>query len=117
MDIKKETNSGLVISDDVIAKIAAIAATEVDGVVDVVPQHLDIKKMFKTDAPAKAVYVDDNQSMVDIYIKLKAGVKIADVAEEVQQNVKDSIQNMTGKVIFKVNVHICDVELEKQEEK
>ena len=116
MEIKNTNNNNVIISEDVIAKVASIAATDVKGVHGVVSKPVNIKGIFKDEA-SKAVVVEKNgkSSVIDIYIKIKEGYKVQTVAEEVQKAVKEQVQNMTNLVITKVNVHISEIELNKQE--
>lgn len=116
MEIKNTNNNNVIISEDVIAKVASIAATDVKGVHGVVSKPVNIKGIFKDEA-SKAVVVEKNgkSSVIDIYIKIKEGYKVQTVAEEVQKAVKEQVQNMTNIVITKVNVHISEIELNKQE--
>ena len=116
MEIKNTNNNNVIISEDVIAKVASIAATDVKGVHGVVSKPVNIKGIFKDEA-SKAVVVEKNgkSSVIDIYIKIKEGYKVQTVAEEVQKAVKEQVQNMTNIVITKVNVHISEIELKKEE--
>lgn len=116
MEIKNTNNNNVIISEDVIAKVASIAATDVKGVHGVVPKPVNIKGIFKDEA-SKAVVVEKNgkSSIIDIYIKIEEGYKVQTVAEEVQKAVKEQVQNMTNIVITKVNVHISEIELKKEE--
>lgn len=117
MDIKKDLKEEVVISEEVIAKIASTAALDVPGVASMVNKPVDIKKVFERNKGTKSVYVvnNENQTEVDIYLSLKSGVRIADVVEQIQKHVKDEVQNMTSKVVNKVNVHVCEIDLEKEE--
>ena len=67
---------------------------------------------------SKAVRVLNNESetILDVYINLRLGVRIPDVAPEVQHNVKVAVQSMTGKPVNKVNVHIAGIVLEDNTE-
>lgn len=116
MEIKNTNNNKVIISEDVIAKVASIAATDVKGVHGVVSKPVNIKGIFKDEA-SKAVVVEKNgkSSIIDIYIKIEEGYKVQTVAEEVQKAVKEQVQNMTNIVITKVNVHISEIELKKEE--
>lgn len=116
MEIKNTNNNNVIISEDVIAKVASIAATDVKGVHGVVSKPVNIKGIFKDEA-SKAVVVEKNgkSSIIDIYIKIEEGYKVQTVAEEVQKAVKEQVQNMTNIVITKVNVHISEIELKKEE--
>ena len=113
MDIKNHVG-GLVISEDVISKIATTAALEIDGVVDMVSKPAaTIKDIFRKQRVLKPVRVrvNDNQLIVDLYISVKSGYRITDVCEAVQSNVKQEIQNMTHNAVAKVNVFVEDIDL------
>lgn len=113
MEPKRNKNiAGVVISEDVIAKMVGVAALEIDGVAAVVPKPADIKGVFR-DKSSQAVHVRfaDNEIYIDAYLKLKSGAKIISVCEAVQENVKSQIQNMTGRAVAKVNVFVVDVDL------
>ena len=51
-----------------------------------------------------------------MYINLKEGVRIPDVAGEVQRVVKSEVQSMTGRPVTKVNVHVAGIVLEDKKE-
>ena len=112
MDIKNQLG-GLVLSEQVISKLATTAALEIDGVVDMVSKPATIKDIFRKQRTLKPVRVkvNDNQLIVDLYISLKSGYRITDVCEAVQNNVKQEIQNMTHNGVAKVNVFVEDIEL------
>lgn len=116
MDTKNNGTNSIVISEDVIAKVASIAACDVAGVADVVAKPANIKGFFK-DKSAKAVVVEmfGKAAVIDIYIKITEGFKLQNIAENVQKAVKEQVQNMTGTVVTKVNVHISEIELKKEE--
>lgn len=115
MEIKSKGTGNVVISEEVVAKIAATAALDVAGVAGVVSKTQDIKSIVKSQKVLNSVNVTtrDGQFIIDIYVKLKEGIRVAEVAPKVQEAVKDSVQNMTGSVVSKVNVNICAIELEK----
>lgn len=113
MDIKPNKNiAGIEISQEAIAKMVSTSVLDVEGVAGVVARPVDIKGVFR-DKASQAVHVKtgDNDIGVDIYLKLKMGAKIVSVCEAVQENVKTTLQNMTGKAVSKVNVNIVDIEL------
>ena len=112
-ELKNHIGSGLVISEDVISKIACVAAKDVPGVKDVISKPSDLKNILAKDRFSKAVRIQngDNTLVIDIYLIIKAGVRITQVAEQVQKDVKDAVQNMTGYVVTKVNVNVEDIDL------
>ncbi|MBR4869131.1 MAG: Asp23/Gls24 family envelope stress response protein [Clostridia bacterium] len=115
--IKKHTG-GLVVSEDVIAKIAGVAARDVYGVADLVAIPSDIKTLVKRGAEARAIRVNamDSAMSIDIAISVIAGVKLNELCSKVQKAVKSSVQNMIGRPVARVNVMVIDV-VSPQEEK
>lgn len=110
--------TGVVISEEVIAKIVNTAVLEVEGVVDVVPRPADLRGVFRNrSSQAVHVSMNDNDISVDVFLKIKMGAKIVAVCDEAQQRIKDTVQNMTGKVLSKVNINIVDVEIVEDEKK
>ena len=121
MDIKDNKGaSTLSISEDVIASIATTAAKDIKGVAGFSNRVPDVKSALKGKSPLKSVRVlkNDTDIVITIYVSLEEGAKLTTVATEVQKAVKEAVQNMTGKVVSKVNVVISDVEFnsEKAEE-
>ncbi len=103
---------GLAINNDVVAQIAKIATLEIEGVAGMATRPLDIKGVLAKDGlkpKSVVVTVKDGVLMLDVYIKLHDNVKIKSVAEAVQQNVKEKVQNMTSNAVAKVNVYVIDV--------
>lgn len=114
-----EVDGNVKISEEVVATIAGIAAEEVKGVygmytsfTDGLAERLGAKKSF-----SKGVKVEmlDNRVIVDVYIVVDYGAKIPDISWEVQENIKNNIETMTGLLAEKVNIHIEGVSFEKQE--
>ena len=109
------TSSALSINIDVLKKMAKIAATEVDGVVGVPNKTIDLKGVVKSKNPFAGVKVESVNGALEIcvYIIVSKDVQVNDVAEKVQENVKDKIQTMTGTAVTKVNVIVADVKLDE----
>ncbi len=106
-----------IISEEVIATIASTAAVEVPGVAGMATRLKDLRGLVGNSA-MKSVSVVNNETeiIVDLYINLKEGVRIPDVAGEVQRVVKNEVQSMTGRPVTKVNVHIAGIVLEEKKE-
>ncbi len=111
-------NFGLKINEDVLAKMASVAAKEVEGVHAISTKISDIKGIVDRgfNKGVKATVASDGEITLDVYISVKQEAAVKDVAAAVQQNVKEKVQNMTGSAVSRVNVHIADVELTKTEE-
>ena len=118
-DKTTKTVSDLVISDEVIAKIASVAAKEVPGVVDVVAAPADIQGIIRKARSVPAVKVTHlgGTMALDISLRLSLGAKIQEVTPAVQTGVKEAVQNMTGRVVSKVNVTIQDLDLSEEKTK
>ncbi len=117
MDSEKEMGK-IDISEDVIASIASLATMEVDGVVEMVGGLTkDIAAKLSKKYPAKGVKItsDDNDISVDLFLVLKYGVQIQQVASQVQEKVKHSIEVMTGFNVVQVNVNVEGVQLKSNE--
>lgn len=111
--LEAETAEGSVkIADDVIACIAALAATEVEGVDSMagnVTNELIAKLGVKS--LSKGVRMELNGDEVSIVLSLNVayGYSIPEVSEKVQDRVKNTVENMTGLHVIDVNVNIAGV--------
>lgn len=106
------------IADEVVAIIAALAATEVDGVASMagnitneVIGKLGIKNL------SKGVKVDVLEGVVTVSLALniKYNYSIVDVTAKVQDKVKNAVENMTGLEVADVNIKVADVEMDRQD--
>ena len=106
-------NEGIQISNDVIAVISGVAVSEVQGVSSMaggfaggISEVLSGKKNL-----AKGIKVDkdENKVKIDVNIIVEYGTRIPDVAFEIQNRVKTSVENMTGLKVEEVNVHVQGV--------
>ena len=120
---KVEAEGGRIIfADEVVATIAALAVSDVDGVSSLSGGVVEgITEMLGKKNFAKGVKVEvgEKEAAVDLFIIVKYGVRIPDVAIAVQENVKQAIETMTGLSVVEVNIHVQGVgfpEAEKKEE-
>lgn len=100
------------IADDVVGVIAGIAAMEVEGVAGMagglasnMVEMLGKKNLSK----GVRVQVGEKECAIDIYIVVEYGVRIPDVAQRVQENVKQAVESMTGLNVVEVNIHVQGV--------
>lgn len=113
-----EFKGSIKISDDVIASIAGAAAADVDGIAGMGTGITgEIYQFIGKKNPAKGVKIDteDGSVTVDVYVIVDYGVKINEVAGEVQQKVKTAISEMTGLEVPAVNVHVQGIKIAKEE--
>ena len=60
--------------------------------------------------------VGEDSASIDLFVVVEYGVKIPEVATQVQEDVKKSVESMTGLIVSSVNVHVQNVYIPKQEE-
>lgn len=114
--LKDESQVGEVqIADDVVAMIASLAATEVDGVYPVGNVTDDLMSKVGMKKMTKGVRVDlqQNSVNVDLAITMDYGYNIPGTCQKVQNKVKAAIENMTGLVCNNVNIRIAGVNMKK----
>ncbi len=117
----KVNNLGTIrVADEVVSIIAGLAATEIDGVAGMsgglvggIAERLGRKNLSK----GVKVEVGEREAAVDLYLIVKYGVRIPDIALSVQENVKKAIETMTGLDAVEVNVHVQGVGFPPEEEK
>ena len=108
-DIVFSDDGSVQISDDVVAVIAGIAATEVDGVAGMSGGFVgDLSEMLGKKNLSKGVKVEvgEKEAAIDLYLVVDYGVRIPQIALKVQQNVKEAVESMTGLRVVEVNIHI-----------
>ncbi len=105
------------INIDVIEKMVSMAALEIEGVCALANRSLDVTGIIATGKVFKPVTVTGKNGAVDInvYITVNEGVNVKSVAEAVQENIKDRVQDMTGNAISSVNVYVADMVVNKAE--
>ncbi|MBO7689216.1 MAG: Asp23/Gls24 family envelope stress response protein [Clostridia bacterium] len=105
-------SSEYIISEEVLATIAANAAKDVEGVARLGNRPADLYTTFKIGADASkkvAVTMTDYDIRVHVYIDLVSTAKIQPVCKAVQDAVKQAIQNMTGRVVTRVDVSVTGI--------
>ena len=105
------------IADEVVAIIAGLAATEVDGVDSMagnITNELVGKLGMKNLSKGVKVEVTEKHVSVNMALNLKYGYSIPNVCEKVQEKVKNAIENMTGLTVLDVNIKIAGVSLEEK---
>ena len=111
-EIKSE-NDGIQISNDVVAVIAGVAVSEVEGVAGMAGGFAGgISEVFsgkKNLAKGIKADIEDGKAKLDVNIIVEYGSRIPDVAFEIQNRVKKAVENMTGLVVEEVNVHVQGV--------
>ena len=112
----REEYGKVTFADEVVAIIAGLAATEVRGVSAMsgsvagsIVERLGRKNLSK----GVKVEVGEKETAIDLYIIVEYGVRIPEVAWNIQESVKKAVESMTGLTVVEVNVHIQGVSFEK----
>ncbi len=109
--------NGIKIAEEVVAKIAGIAASEVKGVYGMNGGFVEgISEMLgkKSFSKGVKVQVGEKDATIDLFIIVEYGCRIPDIAWEIQNRVKTSVENMTGLKVLEVNIHVQGVNLPKE---
>ena len=113
VNTEEVTGEGIQIADDVVAIIAGKAVSEVSGVAgmaggfaggitEVLSGKKNLSKGLKVD-------ITEKDAKIDVNIIVEYGVRIPDVAFEIQNRVKKAVETMTGLKVLNVNVHVQGV--------
>ena len=118
-NILNEEEDNINIAEEVITTIAGIAVSEISGVAEMaggiaggITEVLSGKKNLSKGIKAET---DGNNVKIDVNIIVNYGVRIPDVAFDIQNKVKQSVETMTGLKVNEVNVHVQGVRTEKEE--
>ena len=117
LENENDSTGTITYANEVIAIIAGVAANEVEGVAgmcsgggitDVFGRNKNITKGVKVD-------LGTEEAAVDIYLVVEYGTPIQTCAAAVQENVRKSIESMTGLHVVRVDVHVQGVSFEKEQ--
>ena len=114
--IKDDKLGEVKIADEVVAIIAGLAATEVEGVSSMagnITNELVSKLGMKNLSKGIRVEVIDGVVSVDVALNIAYGYTIIDVSSKVQEKVKSAIETMTGLEVSGVNIRIASVDMGK----
>lgn len=113
-NLNNDVNIGIVkISDEVVSVIAGIAAEEIQGVVEF--QHgvsnniSNLLKSKKNSGKSVKVTLGENSAIIDLNVSVQYGLKIQEVVEAVQENVKKTVEAMTGLKVDSINVNVQSI--------
>lgn len=102
----------LKIANEVVGIIAGLAATEIQGVAGMsggiaggIAEMLGRKNLSK----GVKVEVGEHETAVDLFVVVNYGVAIPEIAQNIQENVKQAIEGMTGLDVVEVNIHVLGV--------
>lgn len=121
-DVKLDENPNGTVSfaTDVVATIAGLAVTEVDGVASMSSPAGGFADMFsrknsRNFTKGVRIDLDGNKVTVDVTIVVEYGSPVPDVAHSIQENVKKAIETMSGLDVHAVDVHVSGVSFEREQ--
>ena len=114
INIKSDESGEIKVADEVVAIIAGLAATEVEGVSSMagnitneIVSRLGMKNLSK----GIQIEIADNEVVVDVALNIAYGYSIPEVSTKVQEKVKSAIEPMTGLSVATINVRIASVDM------
>ena len=117
-NIHESINIGEVhISDEVVAIIAGLAATEIEGVQSMagnITNELVSKLGMKNLSKGVKVTISDDSVEVSLALNIKYGYEVPAVSKKVQDKVKSAIETMTGLTVTAVNIKIVSLNIEAE---
>lgn len=118
-DLSSVTNEkgSVRIADEVVAIIAGLAATEIEGVAGMsagiaggIAELLRRKNLSK----GVKVKIEENDTFIDLYMIGLYGTQIHVVARQVQEKVKQAVENMTGLNVGSINIHVQGIKFKEE---
>ena len=121
-DVKLDENPDGTVSfaTDVVATIAGLAATEVEGVASMSSPSSGLADMFarknsRNFTKGVRIDLDGNLVLVDITIVVEYGSPVPDVARGILENVKKAIETMSGLTVHSVDVHVSGISFDREQ--
>ena len=112
--IKSDEIGDIRVSEEVVAIIAGIAATEIEGVSSMagnITKELVSRLGMKNLSKGVKIEIIEGVVSVDVAVNIDYGYSIPDTCKKVQEKVKTAIENMTGLSVSDVNVHVASVDM------
>ena len=113
INIKSDESGEIKVADEVVAIIAGLAATEVEGVSSMAGNITKIVSRLGMKNLSKGIQIEiaDNEVVVDVALNIAYGYSIPEVSTKVQEKVKSAIETMTGLSVATINVRIASVDM------
>ncbi len=108
MDKVKSSDRSIRISDEVLCKVASLAVREIEGVAHMAAGS-GLQNLMHSPVSIENL---DGAIAVTVRVVLKSGYRAVSVAKQIQQTVKQSVQDMTGVTAVNVNVEISGIEFD-----
>lgn len=114
-----DASGEMLITDEVVAIVAGMAAVEVEGVSGMSGGFAGgIVEAFGRKNLSKGVKVEtlEEETSIDLYVIVKYGYRIPDLAWRIQEKVKESVESMTGITVSTVNIHVQGVDFSEPDQ-
>ena len=120
LKVNSATNGSVYFASDVIATIAGLALTEIEGITNIVRYNtskadktkkstLNIKNLTK----GIRVEVKENVVSIAITATIEYGYAVSEVCRNIQENIKKTVESMTGMTVKNVDVHVSGLNFDK----
>ncbi|GLX68374.1 Asp23/Gls24 family envelope stress response protein [Paenibacillus glycanilyticus] len=117
--MNEDLQTGIIrISDDVVATIAGLAALETPGIAGMsggISEGLAKRLSGKNVQKGVSVEVGQLEAAIDLRVIVHYGIPIQEVCRQLQLNVRESVENMTGLNVVEVNVKVEGVAFKEEE--
>jgi uncharacterized alkaline shock family protein YloU len=117
--VSEDIQNGLIrISDDVVSTIAGLAALETSGIAAMsggISEGLAKRLSGKNVQRGVSVEVGQVEAAIDLRVIVNYGSRIQVVCRELQENVREAVENMTGLTVVEVNVKVEGVAFREEE--
>ena len=114
MDADTEQTSSITYANEVIAIIAGLAASEVEGVAGMSSVNGGLLNKNRNVTKGVKVEVGTEEVSVDLFMIIEYGTPIQRAAHDAQEGVKKAIESMTGLHVVRVDVHVQSVSFEQE---
>jgi uncharacterized alkaline shock family protein YloU len=114
--LEQQRDDKIKISEEVIATIAGIAASETESLASMSGNLVDgIAGILRRKPMGKGIKVEvkENQVSIDLSIVMQYGCKIHEVARDMQARVREAVEGMTGMQVTGVSVNVLGVSVDK----
>ena len=101
----------------VVMSIVSLATQEINGIASISRKSVSVIKSAFSKNINRGIIVDfeNNNAKIDVFVNVKFGCSVKDVAFRVQENIKSSVESMTEYKVEAVNVHVVGVNFSESE--
>ena len=106
-----ETKDNVTYKKHVVMSIVSLATQEINGIASISRKSVSMLKSALSKNINRGIIVEfnNNNAKIDVFVNVKFGFSVKDVAFRVQENIKSSVESMTEYKVESVNVHVVGV--------